>query len=236
MRNIALAAVAVVALAATGAAADPAAPVAPTAPARSAVGTSANAPGATEKAAATAKVARDDELSADMSATLRKAGFTELQIMPNSVFVRGKDKAGNPVAMVLNPGSMTEVVTLDPHAGSAAAGNGTPAPLTGSGTFATVLSTERLASSIIGAAVVDTAGDKIGTVKDIAIDHGGVHAYIIGVGGLFGIVDRYVAVTPGALALSFDKSTKAYRATMSATTDQLKAAPEFKFEDVAATR
>ena len=180
------------------------------------------------------KAARDGELSADMAATLRKAGFTDLQILPNSVFVRAKDKAGNPVAMVLNPGSMTEVVTLDPHAGTAAAGNGAPAPLTGSGTFATILPTERLASSLIGTAVIDTAGESIGTIKDIAVDHGGVHAYIIGVGGLFGIGDRYVAVTPGAVAL--DKTAGGYRATMSATIDQLKAAPEFKYDDVAAKR
>ena len=180
------------------------------------------------------KAVHDGELSGDMAATLRKAGFTDLEVMPNSVFVRAKDKAGNPVAMVLNPRSMTEIVTLDPHTGSAAAGNG--APLTGSATFATILPTEKLASAMIGVTVVDTAGNKIGTVKDMAIDHSGVHAYIVGVGGIFGIGDRYVAVTPGALTLSFDTTAKAYRASMSATTDQLKAAPEFKFEDLAAKR
>ena len=177
--------------------------------------------------------ARDGELSADMASVLRKAGFTDLQVMPNSVFVRGKDKAGHPVAMVLNPGSMTEVVTLDPHAGTAAAGNGMPATLTGSGTFATILPSERLASSLLGVAVTNTAGDKVGTIKDMAIDHSGVHAYIVGVGGLFGIGDRYVAVTPGALSLAFDQTARTYRATMRATVDQLKDAPEFRFQDLA---
>ncbi len=221
MKTPLLVAAALLAFAATGAAAQTASP----APAK--------APPAAPTAAPD-KAARDGELSADMAATLRKAGFSDLEIMPNSVFVRAKDKAGNPVAMVLNPRSMTEVVTLDPHAGTAAGGNG--ATLTGSGTFATVLPTAKLASAMIGVSVVNAAGDKIGTVKDMAIDHSGVHAYILGVGGIFGIGDRYVAVAPAALTLSFDKAAKAYRATMSATTDQLKAAPEFKFEDLADKR
>ena len=184
---------------------------------------------AAKTTAAATKEAREGELTADMEAELRKAGFSDLQIMPNSVFVRGKDRAGHPVAMVLNPGTMTEVVTLDPHAGTAAGGNG--ALLTGSGTFATVLPTATLASALIGAPVVDAGGAKVGTIKDLAIDHGGVHAFIVGVGGVFGLGDRYLAVTPGALDLTFDKGKA--RATLAATVDQLKAAPEFKFEDVA---
>ncbi len=166
-----------------------------------------------------------------MTATLRKAGFTDLQIMPNSVFVRGKDKAGNPVAMVLNPSSMTDMVTLDPHSGSAAGGNGA-GTLTGSATFATVLPSEKLASRIIGTDVADKAGNVLGTIRDIAVDHGGVHAYVLRVGGLLGIGERYTAVTPTAIILAFDKGTGRYKATMDATPDQMKAAPEFKYGDL----
>ena len=169
-------------------------------------------------------------ISADMTATLRKAGFTDLQIMPNSVFVRGKDKAGNPVAMVLDPGSMTDMVTLDPHSGSAAGGNGA-ATLTGSATFATVLPSEKLASRIIGTDVTDKAGTVLGTIRDIAVDHGGVHAYVLRVGGLLGIGEHYTAITPTAIALSFDHGSGHYKATMDATLDQMKAAPEFKYGD-----
>lgn len=170
-------------------------------------------------------------LSADMAATLRKAGFTDLQIMPNSVFVRGKDKAGNPVAMVLNPGSMTDMVTLDPHSGTAAGGNGA-ATLTGSATFATILPSEKLASKIIGTDVVDKSGTVLGTIRDIAVDHGGIHAYVVRVGGLLSIGERFAAVTPTAITLSFDKDAGHYKATMDATPDQMKAAPEFKYGDV----
>ncbi len=195
------------------------------------------APGAPapQPAQAAADKAHDGALSADMAASLRKAGFTDLQVMPNSILVRGKDKSGNPVAMVLNPSSMTEVVTLDPHSGSAAGGDGgqttpTGAPLTGNSVFATVLPTARLASTLIGLKVRDLDGEEIGTVKDLAVDHGGIQAYIIGTGGVLGIGDRYVAVAPVAITLIYDQSANSYRATMNATAEQLKAAPAFTYE------
>lgn len=190
-----------------------------------------SAPGTSEGDQGKPAVPNPAALSSGMEAALRKAGFTDLQIMPNSVFVRGKDKAGNPVAMVLNPGSMTEMVTLDPHSGSAAGGNGAPA-LTGSATFATVLPGERLVSKIVGTAVTDTAGHALGTIQDVAIDHGGVQAYVVRVAGLLGIGERYAAVTPTAITLTFDKAQGRLTATMDATPDQMKAAPPFKYGDV----
>ncbi len=172
-------------------------------------------------------------LSKDIVATLEKSGFTDLKVMPASILVRGKDKSGNAVAMILNPGSMTEVVTLDPHSGSAAGGDGDPngkAALTGSGTFATVLPSERLASTLIGLNVHGMADATIGTIKDLAIDHDGVQAYILGVGGVLGLGDRTVAVTPAALVITYDGAANSYHAAMNATAEQLKAAPDFKYE------
>ena len=40
---------------------------------------------------------------------LTKAGFTDIKIMPSSFLVRAKDSQGNPVMMVINPDSVTEV-------------------------------------------------------------------------------------------------------------------------------
>ena len=40
---------------------------------------------------------------------LSKAGFTNITIMPSSFLVRAKDSQGNPVMMVINPDSLTEV-------------------------------------------------------------------------------------------------------------------------------
>ena len=40
---------------------------------------------------------------------LAKAGFTNITIMPSSFLVRAKDSQGNPVMMIINPDSLTEV-------------------------------------------------------------------------------------------------------------------------------
>jgi len=44
-----------------------------------------------------------------LQADLAKAGFTDIKIMPSSFLVRAKDSQGNPVMMVINPDSITEV-------------------------------------------------------------------------------------------------------------------------------
>jgi hypothetical protein len=47
---------------------------------------------------------------------LTKAGFTDVKVMPESFLVRAKDPKGNPVMMVINPDSFTEVTTISPNA------------------------------------------------------------------------------------------------------------------------
>src|SRR4051794_31662562 len=43
---------------------------------------------------------------------LNQAGFTDIQIVPSSFLVRAKDKAGNPVMMVITPDSVTAVTEI----------------------------------------------------------------------------------------------------------------------------
>ena len=54
--------------------------------------------------------------------------------------------------------------------------------------------------------------------------------YIVSVGGFLGMGTHYVAVDPDAVKVTFDTINKVWRATMNASKDQLKAAPEFKYE------
>jgi hypothetical protein len=56
-----------------------------------------------------------------------------------------------------------------------------------------------------------------------------VTGYILSVGGFLGMGTRYVAVNPDALMVSYDAQNKVWKATMNATKDQLKSAPEFKY-------
>lgn len=57
---------------------------------------------------------------------LQQQGFSDIRIMPSSFLVRAKDRAGNPVMMVVSPDSVTAVteVTKQPQA-MQGAGQGT---------------------------------------------------------------------------------------------------------------
>jgi len=47
--------------------------------------------------------------------SLAKAGFTDIKIMPESFLIRAKDQNGNPMMMVVNPDSVTEVEAVTPN-------------------------------------------------------------------------------------------------------------------------
>lgn len=82
-----------------------------------------------------------------------------------------------------------------------------PAPRAAQATFVDRQSTgERLASEWKGLTVVNSAGDSVGTVKDISIDsEGRIAAVVIGVGGFLGLGERLVAVRHDAITLTPDK-------------------------------
>jgi hypothetical protein len=58
-----------------------------------------------------------------LQADLSKAGFSDIKIMPSSFLVRAKDSSGNPVMMVINPDSITEVTEGNMGANSASNAN-----------------------------------------------------------------------------------------------------------------
>ena len=58
---------------------------------------------------------------------LQQAGFTDIQIMPSSFLVRAKDKAGNPVMMVISPDSVTAVTEITAPADIAPSAQGNAA-------------------------------------------------------------------------------------------------------------
>lgn len=60
---------------------------------------------------------------------LQQAGFTDIKIMPSSFLVRAKDRAGNPVMMVINPDSVTAVTEVpggSPASGASGGGLANP--------------------------------------------------------------------------------------------------------------
>jgi hypothetical protein len=63
---------------------------------------------------------------------LTKAGFTDITIMPSSFLVRAKDSQGNPVMMVINPDSLTELTEhSEPPVSGAIKGAATGSPSAG---------------------------------------------------------------------------------------------------------
>ena len=109
------------------------------------------------------------------------------------------------------------------------ANNGATGTMPASGMFATVPSQDELSSQVVGLDVYNNANQNIGKIKDVAFDQSGVRAYIVAVGGVLGVGDHYVAVSPSAIRISYDSNNKKWHAAMNANADQLKAAPEYRY-------
>jgi hypothetical protein len=183
--------------------------------------------------------AQKESLRQDMKQTLQQAGFTGVRVMPDSFLVQAKDKSGHPVAMIINPNSMTEIVdegTVGQVAANGAQGTAgdeqSAAAETGGesgGMFTQVPKQEKLSSNVVGMSVYNGQNQDIGTIKDIAYGPRGVKAYIIGVGGFLGMGDHYVAVQPSAVNFTYDHANNQWKADVNATADQLKQAPAYTY-------
>ena len=100
---------------------------------------------------------------------------------------------------------------------------------TTSETFVTAKPTDVLSYNLVGLNVTSTANETIGEIKDLILSQGELAGYIISVGGFLGMGERYVIVRPSAVKV-FVENDKKWHAVMNATKDQLKAAPEFKYD------
>ena len=85
---------------------------------------------------------------------------------------------------------------------------------------------DRLASRLVGLSIQNNGNETIGDIDDIVR---AVKAYVVSVGGFLGMGTKYVAIDPKAVMLT-RQDEKTWKATMNATKDQLKAAPEYKYE------
>jgi sporulation protein YlmC with PRC-barrel domain len=128
--------------------------------------------------------------------------------------------AGTP-AMTTNPATMAPADTTKTAT--------QPVPKDGP-SFIQVQSGDMLTSNVVGLAVYNSQNNDIGKIQDVAFDSSKqVTGYILSVGGFLGMGTHYVAVNPGAIMVSYDDQNKSWKATMNATKDQLKSAPEFKY-------
>jgi hypothetical protein len=171
----------------------------------------------------------NQHMRANLKNMLDKAGYKDIRVAPTSFVIHARDSDGNPVVMSVSPDSFTEVTDMNSAApsttGSAANGNASA-----SSTYVSVPNSDNLSSKVVGLDIYSTSNQDIGQIKDIAIGQNGrSQAYIVSVGGFLGLGEHYVAVNPSAVKISFNESDKKWHASMNATADQLKAAPEFKY-------
>lgn len=95
-------------------------------------------------------------------------------------------------------------------------------------------SAEWRTSKLMGAKVSNTVGEIIGDINDVLIDKdGSVAAAVIGVGGFLGMGERHAAVPFSSLQLTRDANNEPL-VRVNLTKDQLKAAPEWKWQAVSA--
>jgi PRC-barrel domain len=96
--------------------------------------------------------------------------------------------------------------------------------------FVTQQQSDRLASRLIGLNIRNPANETVGEIYDIVLtDANAIRAYIVSVGGFLGIGTRYVAIDPKAIAIN-RQDEKNWTATMNVNKDQLRAAPEYKWQ------
>jgi hypothetical protein len=175
-----------------------------------------------------ANQAASQRLRSNLRSMLENSGYKDIRVAPTSFVIRAKDADGNPVVMSVSPDSFTEVTDLNNNAGgtTGSAGNASSA----AGDFVSVPNGDGLSSKLIGLDIYNNANQDIGQIKDIAMNpNGHSQAYIVSVGGFLGLGEHYVAVNPSAVQISYNATDKKWHASMNASADQLKAAPEFKY-------
>jgi sporulation protein YlmC with PRC-barrel domain len=97
--------------------------------------------------------------------------------------------------------------------------------------FITLQNADMLSSNVVGVDVYDNANHDLGSIKDVAFDGSKMaKGYILSVGGFLGMGTHYVAVDADSVKIKYDPSDKKWHANMDATKDELKSAPEFKYE------
>jgi sporulation protein YlmC with PRC-barrel domain len=162
---------------------------------------------------------------------LQKQGFKDIQVVPESFIIHAKDKDGDPVVMSVSPDSITMVkIVGGPGSDGSADDTTTHKDSNEAAHYVPVPNNDALSSNLIGLDVYNNSNQNVGQIKDIALNpRGRADAFILSVGGFLGLGTHYVAVNPADVKVTYNDSDKKWHATMNATADELKAAPEFKY-------
>lgn len=97
-------------------------------------------------------------------------------------------------------------------------------------TFVKANQTDVLSYNLIGLNVMNGQKETVGEIKDLILAQGQLSGYILSVGGFLGMGERYVIVRPSSVKITYNETDKKWTAMMEATKEQLKGAPEFKYD------
>ncbi|WP_341989153.1 PRC-barrel domain-containing protein [Azorhizobium sp. AG788] len=97
-------------------------------------------------------------------------------------------------------------------------------------TFVRANQTDVLSYNLIGLNVMNGQKETVGEIKDLILAQGQLSGYILSVGGFLGMGERYVIVRPSSVKITYNETDKKWTAMMDATKEQLKGAPEFKYD------
>jgi sporulation protein YlmC with PRC-barrel domain len=182
----------------------------------------------TPNTAAASNSQQTQHMRTNLRNMLEKSGYTEIRVAPTSFMIHAKDNDGNPVVMSVSPDQFTEVTDINSSGNTSTSGSANAMPA--SRQFVAVAATDDLSSKVVGLDIYNSDQKDIGQIKDVAMaQNGRTQAYIVSVGGFLGVGEHYVAVSPQAVKVTYNDTDKKWHASMNATADQLKAAPEFKY-------
>lgn len=114
-------------------------------------------------------------------------------------------------------------------AAGAAHAQSTPAPSSAT-QFITISNNSILSSRLIGLDVKNASGREMGRIEDVVFEGGQISGIVLSVGEVLGTGQRYVAVDPSSISIRYMEGENRWQAMMNADLDQLKSAPEFRYE------
>jgi sporulation protein YlmC with PRC-barrel domain len=87
-----------------------------------------------------------------------------------------------------------------------------------------------LSSRLMGLKVQSASGETMGRIEDVVFEGGQISGVVLAVGEALGAGERYVAVDPSGISIRYMEAEDKWEATINASLDQMKAAPEFRYE------
>ncbi len=96
--------------------------------------------------------------------------------------------------------------------------------------FITISNNAILSSRLIGLNVQTASGESMGKIEDVVFEGGQISGVVLSVGEVLGSGQRYVAVDPSAISIQYTEGEDKWKATMNADLNQLKSAPEFRYQ------